>query len=599
MFFEYDAWDERHKSPFGAVKSNTEIMFRVHSDADQVYLVGFNKKKQMKRNGEWFEISVVSQKEIGTEYYRFDARFGDHAAFYGRSEGDAQAVVDGGEYQLTIYQGVPVPAWFKGGVMYQVYVDRFFKGSTRDVVNREGALIHTNWNEAPLYVKDDRGHIVSWDFFGGNLDGVIKKLKYFKSLGIDIIYLNPVFEARSNHKYDTADYSRIDRMYGTDKTLRRLVRKANKLKMKIMLDGVFSHTGSDSIYFNLYKTYGKSGAYHDKRSPYYEWYNFKNHPDDYDCWWGVTDLPCVNELNPSFMDYMLNEKTGVITQWMKTGIAGWRLDVADELPDAFIKALKYTIRQVNPEAVLLGEVWEDASNKVSYGKNREYILDHALDSVSNYPMRDALIELLMQKISSEQFSNRMMTLQENYPRDVFLSLMNMTGTHDTERLFTLMGDAPSMDSMSAWEARDYWLSDAQASMAMSRVMAYLIIMFMFPGNPCIYYGDEIGLQGFKDPYNRGTFDWAYKEDRLIILIKKLNMLRKSREIHKGFIRFKKDTNCLLFDVECEECKTTIWVNASNQMVKTVCGKNKKAIFTHKTKWSDGVAEIEPYGAIIF
>jgi pullulanase len=309
-----------------------------------------------------------------------------------------------------------------------------------DTKVRDGVLLHSSWNELPVYVKNDAGEIVIWDFFEGNLDGVIQKLDYLKSIGVDIIYLNPIFESSSNHKYDTADYSRIDMMYGNEDTLKRLVSEADSLGIKIMLDGVFSHTGDDSIYFNKYKNYGEDGAYNNTSSKYYSWYTFEKYPEKYDCWWGVKALPCVNELEPSYMDYLLNEKDGAVIKWMRAGIAGWRLDVADELPDEFIIKLKEAIVKVNPEAVLLGEVWEDASNKVSYGAQRKYILNNSLNSVSNYPLRDGLIALLTGKLGVNEFAASIMKIRENeeFARSLLMETEWRGGSFDV-----LYGNVPS------------------------------------------------------------------------------------------------------------------------------------------------------------
>ncbi|MEX1307049.1 MAG: glycoside hydrolase family 13 protein, partial [Eubacteriales bacterium] len=413
MQFIYNAWDETYKKPFGAVKKGEAIALKVITDADMVRVVGLGDSVAMEKDADGFTLRFTPEKEKGLYFYHFEAVFGDQTRRFGKSEDSGEACENGRDYQLTVHSNAPVPEWFKGKTMYQIYVDRFFKGDTTQTRMREHVLMHTSWDEDPVYIKNDRGEIVLWDFFGGNLAGVIEKLPYIKDLGVDIIYLNPIFEAVSNHKYDTADYASVDRMYGTDEVLKSLVKKAEALDIKIMLDGVFSHTGEDSIYFNKYKHYGDGGAYNDKQSPYYPWYHFKKFPDEYDCWWGVKALPAVNELDPTYMHYLLDEKDGAVTQWMRAGVAGWRLDVADELPDAFIRALKDCVLKVNPEAVLLGEVWEDASNKVSYETPREYILGDALDSVSNYPLRDALIDMLTGRGNAKEFSGTVMMLQEN------------------------------------------------------------------------------------------------------------------------------------------------------------------------------------------
>ncbi len=593
----YDAWDETYKKPFGAVRQGEAVTLTIKTDANAVRVVGLGAPAAMEKIEGGFKFSFVPEKEKGLYFYHFEADFGGGICRFGKCENSGQACENGRDFQLTVHSNASVPEWFKGKTMYQVYVDRFFKGDDKDTEQRDHVLMHTSWDEGPVYIKNDQGEIVLWDFFGGNLAGVIEKLPYIKDLGVDIIYLNPVFEAVSNHKYDTADYSRVDRMYGTEETLKRLTAAADSVHIKIMLDGVFSHTGEDSIYFNKYQHYGKGGAYNDKGSPYYPWYHFKKFPDDYDCWWGVKALPAVNELDPSFMHYLLDEKDGAVTKWMKAGVAGWRLDVADELPDAFIRALKTCVTKANPEAVLLGEVWEDASNKVSYETPREYILGQALDSVSNYPLRDALIDMLTGRGSAQDFANAVMTLQENYPRDIFLSLMNMTGTHDTSRLVTLLGDAPASDTLTTWQARTYRLPQKRMKLAKLRMMLYFLVLFTLPGNPCIYYGDEIGMQGYKDPYNRGTFDWENNDESLTGWVKQLGMLRKELGTKAGFVRFARTDGVLSYDVATVNGSYSVYINLGFDPVD-IPNLKRKTVLAYQATVLEETLHIEALGACV-
>ncbi len=597
MQFIYDAWDREYKTPFGAVKQGEAIEIAVKTNADAVTVVGLEAPAAMEKTDGGFRLRFVPKKEKGLYFYHFEAVFKGQKKRFGKCVDSGKSCENGRDYQLTVHSNGSVPDWFKGKTMYQIYVDRFFKGDAKDTMPRDHVLMHTSWDEAPVYIKNDRGEIVLWDFFGGNLAGVIEKLPYIKNLGVDIIYLNPIFEAVSNHKYDTADYSRVDRMYGTNDTLKKLVKAAGKLGIKIMLDGVFSHTGEDSIYFNKYKHYGDGGAYQDKKSPYFDWYHFKKFPDDYDCWWGVKALPAVNELNPTYMKYLLDEKTGVVTQWMKAGVAGWRLDVADELPDAFIRALKTCVLTANPEAVLLGEVWEDASNKVSYETPREYILGSALDSVSNYPLREALIDLLTGSGSVNDFANVVMTLQENYPPDIFRALMNMTGTHDTSRLFTLLGDAPAFEALTTWQARDYRLPKAQAELAEKRMMLYYLALFTLPGNPCIYYGDEIGMQGYKDPYNRGTFSWETRDTQMADWVKQLGILRKQLGIAQGSVQFFASDGVLKYEITTESQNVMVYINPMN-LTADIPRAKKEAVLTYLATADEDWVHIDALGAAV-
>ena len=598
MKFIYNSRKKEYKTPFGAVKNGTEITFFVKTDAEHVYLHGFGDALEMQKREGGFRVSVTPAIDCGLILYTFEAIWDGQKYLYGKSEIGAQAVPGGEPYQLTVHKNADTPDWFKGKVMYQIYVDRFFNGDTKDTELREGILLHTSWDDKPVYVKNDLGVIELWDFFGGNIDGVIQKLDYLKGLGVDVIYLNPVFESPSNHKYDTSDYSKIDRMYGNEDTIARLVEEAEKRGIKIMLDGVFSHTGDDSVYFNKYKTYGEGGAYNDPNSPYADWYRFEEYPDKYDCWWGVTDLPAVDELAPSYLDYLLNEKDGAVIKWMRAGIMGWRLDVADELPDEFIKKLKDAVKKANPEAVLLGEVWEDASNKVSYGTQRKYILEDSMQSVSDYPLRDALIALLTEKSEPKDFAETIMRIQENYPRDVFMSLMNMTGTHDTVRLLTLLGEAPDAAGMTTWQQRNYMLPDDKIKTARSRLMLYFAAIFTLPGNPCIYYGDEIGLQGYADPYNRGTFDWNSQDTQTVDFIKELADIRNKIIDSDVFVSFDGESPILEYSLQSKNAKYKVCINYKNETVEVELAK-EKALLLHNAEIIDDKLLLMPYSVAVF
>ncbi len=598
MKFIYNSREKEHKNPFGAVREGTKVHFFVESDVDKVFLHGFSDTLEMQKTDKGFEIDVIPKLDCGLIFYTFEAIADEITYLYGKAKDGSHAVPNGEPYQLTVHKNADTPDWFKGKVMYQIYVDRFFKGDTKDTRLRDGILMHSSWNDKPVYVKNDLGAIEVWDFFGGNIDGVIQKLDYISGLGVDVIYLNPVFESPSNHKYDTSDYSKIDRMYGNEETMARLVAEAGKRGIKIMLDGVFSHTGDDSLYFNKYKTYGEGGAYNDKNSPYFSWYRFEEYPDKYDCWWGVTDLPAVDELAPSYQDYLLNEQNGAVVKWMRAGIMGWRLDVADELPDEFIKKLKDAVKKANPEAVLLGEVWEDASNKISYGVQRKYILEDSMQSVSDYPMRDALISMLIGQSRAMDFAQTIAHIQENYPKDVFLSLMNMTGTHDTVRLLTLLGEAPEASGITTWQQRNYVLPEDKMRIAQSRLMLYFSAIFTLPGNPCIYYGDEIGLQGYADPYNRGTFDWDLQNSRTVDFVRKLSEIRKQIIDGDVFLRFNEESSVLEYSLETKTDTHKVYMNHKNETAEVECAK-EKALLLHNAEILGDQLKLLPYSVAVF
>lgn len=409
-------------------------------------------------------------------------------------------------YQITVYdKDYKTPDWFKGRIMYQIFTDRFF-GDHSDTngeipKKRNEYIIHNDWYEPISFNSHpyEMGPACN-DFYGGNFKGIIKKLDYLKSLGVGVIYLNPIFDAYSNHKYDTADYMNADPMFGTNEIFTQLCEEAEKRDIRIILDGVFSHTGADSIYFNKYGSYGNNvGAYKNPNSEYREWYQFTNYPE-YNSWWGSTNLPNVNEMTPSYLDYILRNENSVIKTWLKRGAYGWRLDVADELPDEFIQILRKEAKEQNSDAVIIGEVWEDASNKVSYSIPRKYLFGKELDSVMNYPFKDNMISFLLGGIDAQRLNAQFMSIFENYPKETVHALMNIVGTHDTMRIKTVLGGLSS-------DCGTQKLTSGYEELATYRLKLLSFVQMTFVGVPCIYYGDEVGMQGSKDPFNRGTYPW--------------------------------------------------------------------------------------------
>lgn len=459
----------------------------------------------------------------GLRFYYFQIDINGEKKYYCKSKdgtGGEGRVIEKPEnkYQITVYSDkTNCPLWFPDSIVYQIFVDRFFNGSPDDeVLNpKRNCLLHSHWSNDPLYIKNEEGHVIRWDFFGGNLIGVRKKLDYLKRLGISTIYFNPIFKAVSNHKYDTGDYHQIDEMFGDNKIFAELVKEAEELGISIILDGVFSHTGSDSIYFNRYGNYDSIGAYQSKDSPYYSWYRFDEHPDDYESWWGVSDLPNVNELEKSYQDFIIYNEDSVLNYWMDMGIKGWRLDVVDELPAQFLKNFKSQLRNKDNESILIGEVWEDVSNKCSYDKRREYFLGEELDSATNYPFRKTLIDFITGQIDSECVHKRLMTLAENYPKFNFYSALNLLGTHDVPRILTELG-------------RDI----KEKPLAVKRLKLLSLWQMTFPGVPCIYYGDEAGLEGETDPDNRRTYPWGNENQELLNWYHEVIKLRNEYDIFK-------------------------------------------------------------------
>ncbi|AET67877.1 4-alpha-glucanotransferase [Desulfosporosinus orientis DSM 765] len=475
-------------------------------------------------------------------------------------------------YQITVSKPAEVPRWYRRGIMYQIFVDRFFKHLDKGFLDdsRPNALLHANWYDDPVYIKDEQGRVTDWDFFGGTLQGIIDKLPYFEELGVSILYLNPIFEAASNHKYDTADYLKIDPRYGDERTFAKLTAAAKEYGISIILDGVFSHTGADSIYFNKYNNYPELGAFQSPDSPYYSWYKFKS-GQEYAGWWGVDSLPEVEEMTPSYRNFIYGGENSVVQQWLNLGAAGWRLDVADELPDEFIKELRQALKQVNSEAVLIGEVWEDASNKVSYGQRRRYFGGEELDAVMNYPFRASFLGFILNQTDAGTLWREMMSIFENYPRENFYGAMNLLGSHDTRRILTLLGEAPPEQTLTSAEQRRFRLAGDARDLGIQRLRLLSLIQVAWPGVPCIYYGDEVGLEGYADPYNRGTYPWGRENQEILQWYQRILRMRREYDLLQtgDFQPFFCDADVFGFSRAGTEETLTVLVNRHQGESKTV------------------------------
>ena len=527
MDIEHDSRLELYRAPFGAVPAGTVVRLRLGlRDA------GLPRALKLKYSvGEtllektlyyvfeaggccFYETEVAMPRSPGLVWYYFEADMEDGAAFYGNNAEDSGgkgAVYETApehRYQITVYDpAYQTPEWFRKAVVYQIFPDRFYNGAAGFLGNRTDIVIR-GWDETPYYKAEQfGGTYLANDFFGGNLRGIMKKLPYLKELGISAIYLNPIFKAYSNHKYDTGDYKEIDPMFGTEEEFRALCEKAGALGIRIILDGVFNHTGSNSRYFNKDGAYDSVGAYQSQDSPYYEWYKFEQWPDQYEAWWGMPTLPHIEEEAPSFQEYILTGADAVVKRWLRLGASGWRLDVVDELPDSFVKTLRREVKRQDPDAVIIGEVWEDASNKISYGVRREYFLGQELDSVMNYPLRDAIVQFAKGEIDARGFDHRIMRLKENYPAPAFYALLNLLSSHDVERILTAVSNAPDKHSITKDVQAAYRIPEEEYPAALDRVKAAVMLQMLLPGVPCVYYGDEAGMQGYADPFCRGTFPW--------------------------------------------------------------------------------------------
>ena len=428
------------------------------------------------------------------------------------------------------------PDWAKGATIYQIFPDRFHKSGRVDLTGKlTPYTVHKSWNEEVSWQPTPEGVVLNNDFYGGNFKGIIEKMDYIASLGTTILYLNPISKSFSSHRYDTGDYKVPDPMLGTEADFAKLCREAHKRGIKVILDGVYSHTGSNSPYFNREGQFDSVGAYNSPESPYYSWFTFYNWPNSYHSWWNFDTLPTVNKMDPAFIQYIITDEDSVVAHWMKLGADGFRLDVADELPDEFIKLLRDRIKSINPDAYLLGEVWEDASNKTAYGRRRQYFTNGELDSVMNYPFRTAIINFVRGFDTGKQLKETVMSIVENYPQEVVHCNMNLLGTHDTARILTALVD--DFDGPREEMAKRH-LSRNQFDVAFDRLMMASFLQYTLPGSPSLYYGDEACMEGHRDPFNRRPYPWGREEQEFLTHFTRLGQIRKEFEAFRlGSIRF--------------------------------------------------------------
>lgn len=428
------------------------------------------------------------------------------------------------------------PDWAKGAVIYQVFPDRFHAVGKPDLTGKlEPYTVHKHWNEDVDWRPTADGQVLNNDFFGGNFRGITEKMDYIASLGVGILYLNPISKSFSSHRYDTGDYKTPDPMLGTEADFADMCRAAHDRGIRVVLDGVYSHTGSDSLYFNKNGTFPGKGAYQSQESPYSSWYTFYRWPGSYRSWWDFDTLPTVNKMDPGFLDYIIRDEDSVVAHWMKLGADGFRLDVADELPDEFIRLLRKRIRGIKPDALLIGEVWEDASNKIAYGQRRRYFTDGELDSVMNYPFRTAIINFMRGFDSGRGLKDTVMSIMENYPPQVAACNMNLLGTHDTPRILTAMVD--DFDGSREEKAKRR-LSRNQMEVARERLLMASFLQYTLPGSPSLYYADETGMEGYKDPFNRRTYPWGREDQELVNYFRHLGRLRRElTPLRLGDIQF--------------------------------------------------------------
>ena len=545
MDLYHDSQSPLCRKPTGPAPCGSKVAFRLRAESAARsaffrFYDGSEKWLPMDReNGNWFAITVQMPDTPVLCWYDFrvEDQDGNLTAYGAPSDGMGGEGICGDAdhaWQITTFDPhYDTPHWLRTGVMYQIFPDRFFS-SGEEHPHRDECYYHPTWNETPIMMPEGGDDNCARDFFGGDLKGIQEKLPYLKELGVTVLYLNPIFQARSNHRYDTADYSQVDPLLGNNEDFCRLCDTAKEMGIRIMLDGVFSHTGEDSLYFNRYGRFPSVGACQSHQSEYYSWYKFIRYPDRYRCWWGIHTLPEIDKDNPGYQDFMLR-KDGIVRQWIGRGSSGWRLDVADELTMEFLRKLRTAVKAQDSEAVVLGEVWEDASHKVAYGEMRCYCQGDTLDSVMNYPLRDAAIQFFLGNSDAYALRRLILSQQENYPAPFYYSLMNLAGSHDRARAInTLCGH--TWDEFPPFKRGNQRLSPDDYQLGAKRYVEMMKLLCALPGIPCVYYGDERGLQGGSDPYCRGTFPWDGGDRQIEASIKELLWQRRhSAALQTGFL----------------------------------------------------------------
>ena len=474
----HDSRNERYRRPFGAAAVCTEVTLAAEGGN------GTDMALRLHRFTGEDQLLPMERREDGLFAVKLTTPETGCVLWYSFLSGEEETE----PCQLTVYEKSHIPDWWTNGIVYQIFPDRFAREAgwtAREPSRRKGThrFLIRDWDTPVFYPRGEDNAVTSWPFWGGTLRGIREKLPYLESLGVTVLYLNPIFEAASNHRYDTGDYTRVDPLLGTEEDFAALCAAARDRGMHVVLDGVFNHTGADSRYFDKFGNYGTGSAYR-------RWFRFgEEHPQGYECWWGVPDLPNVEESNPGYREFICGQD-GIIRRWLRLGADGWRLDVADELPDEFIREIRAACRAEKTDSLLMGEVWEDASNKVSYGQLREYLLGRELDATMHYPFREIALDFLLGRTGAEEAARRLWDIKENYPPAHQLSAMNLIGSHDRERVLTILG------------------GDRQKLKQLS------VLQYGLAGVPCLYYGDEAGMTGGTDPYNRGAYPWGREDGEL-------------------------------------------------------------------------------------
>lgn len=537
----YDSRTLADKSPFGAVAAGTELSFALSALPGVTSAALVIERRKVEGNEEVLEYSAPTRipltksaagaRERWSGVYRFtdknvygyyfDVDIGGHHYVYQNNDDYVYWSSERGSggkglaahfpaatsnirrFRQTVFDaGYQVPSWARDAVYYYIFPERFRNGDRsndpkpgRDRYQDKPIEFHANWLDQPYRPGSGDGSdaYANNDFFGGDIDGIIKKLDYIAALGANTLYITPMFRASSNHKYDTADYRHIDPAFGSDDDFGRLTAAAAKRGMRVIPDASLNHTGSDSLYFDRFGKYDSRGAFRNARidpaSPYADWYSFdasQTAPDSqYKGWTGVSDLPQLNKSSPRLRDFFYGAPDSVTKIWLDRGAAGWRMDVAPWVPDDFWRGWRAAVKQHRPDALTISETWFDAS---------KYFLGDMFDSTMNYIFRNTVLDYAAGLPATAVYHN-IELMREQYPAQSFYALMNLLSTHDVARSLHYLGYHGAEDGAAA------------IAQAKQRMLLATFFQMTFPGAPAIYYGDEVGMTGGDDPLNRAAYPW--------------------------------------------------------------------------------------------
>jgi glycosidase len=484
----------------------------------------------------YFETTVkLKMRAIYFYYFSFEAN--GVFRFYKRTnETGENSIIFKECWKMSV--NFNVPDWAKGKIMYHIFVDRYRRGSKDEMEPMPRRIIHKSWDDKVVLGPDKDGN---WniDFFGGDLKGIEETLGYLKKLGVSIIYLSPICRSQSNHRYDTGNYEEVDPYVGSNADLKSLCNKAHEKGMQVILDGVFNHTGNDSLYFNQYGTYEIVGAYQSENSKYASFYPkpyWENGQKKYSYWWGIESLPVCNAYSPEWQNYIFGEG-GVIDQWFALGIDGLRLDVADNLTDEFIEGIWKAVTRNKSDGFIIGEVWKNPMME-----NRGYIVSgKGMHTVMNYQLVSSLIRYF-KYADANALKNTLSEILTMYPKDTILTLMNFTSTHDISRAieifscdefnsnydrwpWDLLKDNLENDAKLEW-IREHKLSWEKYKQGRQIYQLYVLALTFLPGIVSIFYGDEVGLQGIGNLYNRAPYPWKKRDKKLLKFFRHMGNIRK-------------------------------------------------------------------------